>query len=326
MSIKALFEKYLSNRASAEDRERLLRFIRNDEQIAGWLRAELEYSDGAMPSPIRERVLSNIYEQPSKPSPVLVVKNRRWSVAAVVTVLVALSVAVTWMVGVHKQQSPEQPIASGDIVVSTGMGEHSRVTLPDGTALTLNALTTVRYNTQGGKRHAQVDGEAYFEVARDEEHPFVVQASEADITCLGTAFNVRNYADEGNVSVVLNNGKVRVSAREADVTMEPDSRVVMDRQTLALSKHTVNASDYTAWLNGEVKYNNQTLEDIAAELSRNYNISMVITSDELKHERFNGYLGRSSLRNILDVLCLASDMSYYVDNDTMVYVYPRKKN
>ena len=127
MSIKALFEKYLSNRASAEDRERLLRFIRNDEQIAGWLRAELEYSDGAMPSPIRERVLSNIYEQPSKPSPALVVKNRRWSVAAVVTVLVALSVAVTWMVGVHKQQSPEQPIASGDIVISTGVETNHRL-------------------------------------------------------------------------------------------------------------------------------------------------------------------------------------------------------
>ena len=110
MSMKALFEQYLSDRASAEDRERLLRFIRNDEQIAGWLRAELEYSDGAMSSPIRERVLSNIYKQASTPSPALVVKNRRWSVAAVVTVLVALSVAVTWMVGVRQQQSPEQPI------------------------------------------------------------------------------------------------------------------------------------------------------------------------------------------------------------------------
>ena len=324
MSMKALFEQYLSNRASAEDRERLLRFIRNDEQIAGWLRAELEYSDGAMSALMRERVLGNIYGQASKPSPALVVKNRRWSVAAVVTVLVALSVAVTWMVGVRKQQSPEQPIASGDIVVSTGMGEHSRVTLPDGTALTLNALTTVRYNTQGNKRHAQVDGEAYFEVARDEKHPFVVQAAEADITCLGTAFNVRNYADEKNVSVVLSEGKVRVKAKDADLTMEPGSRVLMDRRTLALSKHTVNASDYTAWLSGEVKYNNQTLEDIAAELSRNYNIKLVITSDELKHERFTGYLGHASLRNILDVMCLAANMNYHIADDTVVYVYARK--
>ena len=145
------------------------------------------------------------------------------------------------------------------------------------------------------------------------------------VTCLGTSFDVRNYSDESTASVVLRDGKVRVNARDADLTMEPGSRVLMDRQTLALSKHTVTPSDYTAWLNGEIKFNNQTLEEIAAELSRNYNIDLVITSDELKQERFNGYLGRSSLRNILDVLCLASDMSYHVDNDTMVYIYPRKK-
>lgn len=324
--MKALYEKYLSGKATVEERETLLCHLRDDEQLGGWLRADIEYAEGGMPEPIRERILRNVYgEQPSENHPPFrLTSSQRW-LAAAVTVIIALSAALVWSLSDSCNASTGLQHA-GDIVISTGMGEHSHVTLPDGTVLTLNALTTVRYNTQGDKRHALVDGEAYFEVARDEEHPFVVQASEADITCLGTAFNVRNYADEGNVSVVLNNGKVRVSAREADVTMEPDSRVVMDRQTLALSKHTVNASDYTAWLNGEVKYNNQTLEDIAAELSRNYNISMVITSDELKHERFNGYLGRSSLRNILDVLCLASDMSYYVDNDTMVYVYPRKKN
>ncbi|MBR4519841.1 MAG: FecR domain-containing protein [Paludibacteraceae bacterium] len=205
------------------------------------------------------------------------------------------------------------------------MGEHSRVTLPDGTALTLNAQTTVRYNLADGKRQVSIDGEAFFEVARDPEHPFVVSANGMTVTCLGTSFDVRNYSDESNISVVLRDGKVRVNACDADLTMEPGSRVLMDRQTLALSKHTVTPSDYTAWLNGEIKYNDQTLEEIAAELSRNYNIDLVITSDELKQERFTGYLGRSSLRNILDVLCLASDMSYHVDNDTMVYIYPRKK-
>ena len=106
--------------------------------------------------------------------------------------------------------------------------------------------------------------------------------------------------------------------------MEPGSRVVMSRSTMALSKQAVQASDYTAWLNGEIKYNNQTLEEIATELSRNYNINLVITSEELKHERFTGYLGRSSLRNILDVMCLAADMNYHIADDTTVYVYARK--
>lgn len=321
--MKHLFEKYLAGNATAEERETLLRQLHADEQLGGWLRADIEFAEGGMPEPIRERILNNVYARTQRP----LISRRCWSIAAVMLILI-ISGALGWtLFGIQNQnlksQISDNPIR--DIVVTTGMGEHSRVSLPDGTALTLNAQTTVRYNLADGKRQVSIDGEAFFEVARDPEHPFVVSADGMTVTCLGTSFDVRNYSDESNASVVLRDGKVRVNARDADLTMEPGSRVLMDRQTLALSKHTVTPSDYTAWLNGEIKFNNQTLEEIAAELSRNYNIDLVITSDELKQERFNGYLGRSSLRNILDVLCLASDMSYHVDNDTMVYIYPRKK-
>ncbi len=321
--MKQLFEKYLAGNATAEERETLLRQLHADEQLGGWLRADIEFAEGGMPEPIRERILNNVYARTQRP----LISRRCWSIAAVMLILI-ISGALGWtLFGIQNQNLKSQisnnPIR--DIIVTTGMGEHSRVSLPDGTALTLNAQTTVRYNLADGKRQVSIDGEAFFEVARDPEHPFVVNANGMTVTCLGTSFDVRNYSDESNASVVLRDGKVRVNARDADLTMEPGSRVLMDRQTLALSKHTVTPSDYTAWLNGEIKFNNQTLEEIAAELSRNYNIDLVITSNELKQERFNGYLGRSSLRNILDVLCLASDMSYHVDNDTMVYIYPRKK-
>ena len=321
--MKQLFEKYLAGNATAEERETLLRRLHADEQLGGWLRADIEFAEGGMPEPIRERILNNVYARTQRP----LISRRCWSIAAVMLILI-ISGALGWtLFGIQNQnlksQISDNPIR--DIIVTTGMGEHSRVSLPDGTALTLNAQTTVRYNLADGKRQVSIDGEAFFEVARDPEHPFVVSANGMTVTCLGTSFDVRNYSDESTASVVLRDGKVRVNARDADLTMEPGSRVLMDRQTLALSKHTVTPSDYTAWLNGEIKFNNQTLEEIAAELSRNYNIDLVITSDELKQERFNGYLGRSSLRNILDVLCLASDMSYHVDNDTMVYIYPRKK-
>ena len=321
--MKQLFEKYLAGNATAEERESLLRQLHADEQLGGWLRADIEFAEGGMPEPIRERILNNVYARTQRP----LISRRCWSIAAVMLILI-ISGALGWVLFGIQNQNLKSQISNNqirDIIVTTGMGEHSRVSLPDGSLLTLNAQTTVRYNLADGKRQVSIDGEAFFEVARDPEHPFVVTANGMTVTCLGTSFDVRNYSDESNISVVLRDGKVRVNARDADLTMEPGSRVLMDRQTFALSKHTVTPSDYTAWLNGEIKYNDQTLEEIAAELSRNYNIDLVITSDELKQERFTGYLGRSSLRNILDVLCLASDMSYHVDNDTMVYIYPRKK-
>ena len=321
--MKQLFEKYLAGNATAEEREGLLRQLHADEQLGGWLRTDIEFAEGGMPEPIRERILNNVYARTQRP----LISRRCWSIAAVMLILI-ISGAIGWTLFGLQNQNLKSQISNNqirDIIVTTGMGEHSHVTLPDGTILTLNAQTTVRYNLADGKRQVSIDGEAFFEVARDPEHPFVVSANGMTVTCLGTSFDVRNYSDESTASVVLRDGKVRVNACDADLTMEPGSRVLMDRQTFALSKHTVTPSDYTAWLNGEIKFNNQTLEEIAAELSRNYNIDLVITSDELRQERFNGYLGRSSLRNILDVLCLASDMSYHVDNDTMVYIYPRKK-
>ena len=319
--MKQLFEKYLAGNATAEERKSLLRQLHADEQLGGWLRADIEFAEGGMPEPIRERILNNVYARTQRP----LISRRCWSIAAVMLILL-ISGALGWTLFGIQNQNQKSPITDhqSPIIVTTGMGEHSRVSLPDGSLLTLNAQTTVRYNLADGKRQVSIDGEAFFEVARDPEHPFVVSANGMTVTCLGTSFDVRNYSDEGNISVVLRDGKVRVNANEADVTMEPGSRVVMDRENTALSKHTVTPSDYTAWLNGEIKYNNQTLEEIAAELSRNYNINLVITSDELKHERFTGYLGRASLRNILDVLCLASNVGYHVDNETTVYIYPRK--
>lgn len=317
-TMKNLFEKYLSGNITAEEREHLLGMLHNDEKLGGWLRADIEFSEAKMPELIRERILNNVYARVNRP----LISRRAWAVAAVMLVLLVSS-ATGWLLYGFRNN---QPVAMNQspLTITTGLGEHSKVSLPDGTELTLNAQTSVQYSMQDGQRIAIVDGEAYFDVARDEKHPFVVQAGEMQVTCLGTAFDVRNYVDEPHASVVLTNGKVRINANDADLTMEPGSRVVMSRSTMALSKQAVQASDYTAWLNGEIKYNNQTLEEIATELSRNYNINLVITSEELKHERFTGYLGRSSLRNILDVMCLAADMNYHIADDTTVYVYARK--
>lgn len=319
-----LMRKYLQGQATEQERMTLLAHLRADEQIGNWLRAEMEFSDSKMPQPVQERILRNIMGS-RRPS-----AGRNARSYFLMAACISLFVILCGVCGILLWQniSARNTMLCADLVVSTQMGEHSQITLPDGTEVTLNALTTIRYATAmpDGKRRVQVDGEAFFHVAKDAEHPFIVTAGDVDVTCLGTSFDVRNYADEKTTAVVLAEGKVRVNTAEADLTMEPNSRVIYNRSTKALSKRSVPSSDYTCWMSGEVRYNNQTLEQIAAELSRNYNIEFVITSDELKQERFNGYLGRSSLRNILDVLCLASNMSYHVDNETMVYIYPRKKS
>lgn len=319
-----MMQKYLHGEATEQERMELLSFLRTDEQVGNWLRADMEFADSKMPQPVQERILRNIVGERRASvghrSPYL-----HLGIAACCVVIVLLCGLCGWLF-LRTEQGGGEAVLCEDVVVRTQLGEHSQIILPDGTTVTLNAQTTVRYATAmpGGIRRVQVDGEAFFDVAKDEEHPFVVTAGEVNVTCLGTSFDVRNYSEEKTVAVVLAEGKVRVNTADADLTMEPDSRVVYDCSAGTMSKRSVPSSDYTCWLSGEIKYNNETLETIAAELSRNYNINLVITSDELKQERFTGYLGRASLRNILDVMCLAADMHYHIADDTTVYVYARK--
>ncbi len=321
--MKELTEKYLNGEATAEEREQLLKWLKDDADVARWLRTDIELAEDMIPQNVKERVLQNVIDSELEGHRSPFRRFRRLMTAACVVLCMLVGGAGGWLLN----NACEKAVPADNVLtVRTNLGEHSEVVLPDGTEVTLNALTVLTYNGSAadGCRRVSVDGEAFFHVAKDAEHPFVVSAGEVDVTCLGTSFNVRNYADENDIAVVLTEGKVRVSAAGGDLTMEPDSRAVFNKKTLALSKHQVQSSNYTCWLNGEVRYNDQTLEEIASELSRNYHIQMVITSDRLKHERFTGYLGHSGLRNVLDVLCLASNMNYHIDQDTVVYIYERR--
>lgn len=325
--VKDLCEKYLAGQLSATDRERLLYALKSDAGIDAWLRRSIEMADDAIPDGVRERVWRNVTETPAvqnaQPAAVPLSSVRRvWQRVAAVAVVVLMTGA--GVLAGHLL-TPTQQGSEGMLTIRTGVGERSTVTLPDGTDVQLNAKTTVCYDCAmpNDERRVQVDGEAYFEVAKDKEHPFVVSAGGVDVACLGTAFNIRNYDEERNISVLLTEGKVRVSAGDADLTMEPNSRVVFDKGSQSMSKQLVNPDNYLCWLNNEIRYNDHTLEEIAAELSRNYNIRIVITSDRLREERFTGYLGHSSLRNVLEVLSMTSNMRYYFDQDTVVYIYEK---
>lgn len=244
-----------------------------------------------------------------------------WHAAAAVIVLV-MGFAGAWIYNQYHRLTSSTPLC-----VTTGVGERSVVILPDGTKVSLNTMSRIEYDCDltSGKRLVHFEGEGFFDVAKDKKHPFIVDCGGMEVECLGTMFNVRNYTDEQTASVVLVDGKVRVSTEYGDMTMEPNSRVECNKESFQMSKTSVLASNYTYWLHGEIRYNDQSLEDIARELARNYHIKIIITGDELKKQHFTGYLGTCSLRNVLDILTITSDMGYQIEGDS-VYIYARNKN
>lgn len=172
----------------------------------------------------------------------------------------------------------------------TGIGESARITLPDGSVLTLNTDTVVRTEKVKGRRQVYLDrGEAFFQVAKDRSRPFIVNAAGRTVTAVGTAFEVR--VDPGRFEVTLVEGKVRVEAPLPNAAPTPAAaptrmqatEMVAGTQLLASDDRAwklqeVNAARETSWTTGQLVFFTKPLSEVAAELNR-YSDTKIIVAD-----------------------------------------------
>lgn len=156
-------------------------------------------------------------------------------------------------------------------------GKTFGITLSDGSKVTLNAGSELKYPVQfianEKNRTVFLNGEAYFEVAKNQEHPFIVNTHDMDVEVLGTQFNVTSYTDDDKTYTVLVEGKVaahnKLSGEESKI-LEPNQRVFFEGNQLALE--TVNVEKYVAWVNGQLIFVDDPYTVIKNKLERKYNI------------------------------------------------------
>lgn len=175
-------------------------------------------------------------------------------------------------------------------------GKRFNITLSDGTQVHLNSGSSITYPVQFLKdriRKVSLTGEAYFEVANDKKHAFVVNANELDVLVYGTKFNVTNYPEDKGTEVVLVEGSVSLaqsgnSARDKkEVFITPGHKGTFNKTDKKISDEKVNTSLYTSWMNGNLVFRNETFENIAQKLERHYNVVIINNNEKLAHETFN---------------------------------------
>jgi len=201
-------------------------------------------------------------------------------------------------------------LLSGDKTVvglntlSTTNGQSYRIRLPDGSFVHLNAASTLSYSSQlvdNGKRNVKLSGEAYFEVAKNQQFPFVVQTNQQQIEVLGTHFNINAYADDGAVRTTLEEGAVKVRSGNTVLDIAPGEQAVSKNGNLSVT--AANLEEVLAWKNGYFRFNEEKLSNVMAKLARWYNIEVVYTS-KTNDETFTGTLSRdkniSQALNILE--------------------------
>jgi ferric-dicitrate binding protein FerR (iron transport regulator) len=179
--------------------------------------------------------------------------------------------------------------------ITTPRGATSKILLPDGSQAWLNAGTHLTYTCNYGKgiREVHLDGEAYFDVVPDENHPFVVKSNNLDIKVLGTAFNVKSYPNDEQIKVALVTGSVHVKVgrpeEEAmDFTLSPDRMLTFNKETENVEIKEFRKGDVLAWTANELKFENLSFVNLAKDLERKFDVRIRIESERLKKEIFSG--------------------------------------
>ncbi len=220
-----------------------------------------------------------------------------------------------------RQQTQEDKIVYNELVVPRG-GEYD-ITLADGTHVWLNAESRLKYPAvfTGKERRVYLEGEGYFDVARDTAKPFFVETREQSVQVLGTAFNVYAYAGERVNYATLVRGQVLVEDKQtgANRVLRPGEQVCLDVTDGKAVVREVDVRKEIAWKDGLFVFNGQTLEQIMSKLARWYNITVFYQNAEAKDMLFKGNLPRySDFRTVLEVLEKSSDVKFTIRDRLVV--------
>lgn len=233
----------------------------------------------------------------------------RWLQVAAVVLLPILGATIVY------QYRENAALASDEITVSTGTGERATVTLPDGTNVTLNALSALRYHARTfnkDERQLLFDGEGYFDVRKDPSHPFVILSDGLSVEVLGTRFNLLSRRDEMLAKLTLEHGKVSFTAvgSGANATLEPRQMAVLDKSTgrIRVSDVGDDLQNATAWKHQKLVFSNTPLSDVVATIEKTYGVDIVIDRKINMNDMFTGVMPSNSLSEALEIL----EQSYHL--------------
>lgn len=200
--------------------------------------------------------------------------------------------------------------------ISTPRGGQYTVLLPDGTRVWLNAGTSFTFPSyfSDGKRQVSLSGEAYFEVAKNKDMPFIVDAGGSSIEVLGTHFNTKAYPDEKLNKTTLIEGSVKISANGYNKLLQPGQQASSGSPAYGLQVKKANIDEAIAWKNGYFVFADEGLHDIMKRLGRWYNFDTEY-QDDVENEIFGGSISKyKSLAEVLKVFQATGTIHFKIIN------------
>ena len=242
------------------------------------------------------------------------VRHVQWGRIALISLASAAVAALLVLIPISYKagmDAGEDRIASIEWVeVNVPSGQKQTVTLSDGTVLHLNSGSRLTYPAEfsGNSRTIFMDGEAFLDVAKDPDHPFIIKSQNVDVTVLGTSFNFRNFAQERMAELLLMEGSVEACVSIPDntrtVRLRPGDKMRYNRLDGKMDIERFAPASYKAFYrDNSLHFFDMEMADIAKELSRRFNCDIVVVDEELASRRyFSIFTNNETLDQILSVM------------------------
>ena len=307
---------YLSGNSTDEEKETLLAFLASNEAAARTFREmSAVWALSSVPSfaEIENSNLVRIKERMTAPASSKPVRK-------LIPVWLKVAAAVILLIGCNyfwytytENLTEVYTNADSPYEIKVPAGSRTNIVLPDGTEVSLNAGSVLRYHRGFGirERNVTLDGEGYFKVAKNAEVPFFVKTNDVQVQVVGTVFNVRAYDDDNYVMVSLLEGRVNLSASANSVMkLFPNEQALYNKNTGRMEKLKTNASKACDWLDGGLTFENASFADIA---------------ERLKAEHFSGsFDSNQNIYDILHEINVEKQYTWKVSGDTIFITDKRK--
>ncbi|WP_423146177.1 FecR family protein [Rubrolithibacter danxiaensis] len=248
--------------------------------------------------------------------------NWKWKAAAAV-LLLFLSAIVFQKLFLETSES-ENTLSWKKL--ATPSSTISKVKLSDGTVITLNSESELKYpqNFSGNTREVYLSGEAFFDVAKDKVHPFIVHSDQFKVKVLGTKFNIKSYPGEIRKEATLINGKIELTTAGASgksVFLEPKDKIVIEDSKISLTKtdNSVSIAEI-AWLENRLEFKNQSFELLANSISRKFGVKIIFKDQAKRFRKYTGNFKDETLNELLFALQTVNPFQYKIQ-EGIVYIY-----
>ena len=212
-----------------------------------------------------------------------------------------------------------------EMIISVPKGQKVNVTLPDGSTVLLNSLSTLRYQQNFGyeDRIVSLQGEGFFDIKKEANKKFIVITEHLDVQVLGTKFNLHAYNEDELIEMALVEGNVRIETHESPqqiAYVNPSEKIIYNKRS---KKLTINKSDSkieTAWTFNDIYFRSETFDKVISLLERKYDVNIHLESEILTNDHFTGYINSTNIEDALKMLKIHYKFNYKISNND-VWIY-----